>query len=131
MTVTTVTSGQDASVSENGTDQLIKVESPSMYGNDFQLTIPRPGDCPAGRRFQIWLTGDFNGWPITVMTGNASDNFVLSSYLYDSDRTDYKWMRANSDGYSPIMTIYSDGDDSWYSDVASYSGAWFPTNSTA
>jgi hypothetical protein len=125
MTVVDITSGTSSTIPNDGTDYLIGMDDYDP-GDNYLLTIPRPSDVDAGRRFQFWLRNT-SSYYFAVQTSDSSDLFqtsydryngygafqYLETYLYDS----------------VIFTIYSDGLATWYSDNAAYSGNWYGVNS--
>jgi len=121
MTATQITSGTSSTFTENGTDQLIGMDDYST-GDNYLLTIPRPGSVPAGRRFQFWLNNE-SAYYFAVQTSDSSDLFQTSYDLYN-DNGAFQYLITYL--YTPVIfTIYSDGLDTWYSDNAAFSGEWY------
>ena len=125
MTVTTITSGTSSTITENGTDQLIGMDDYDP-GASYRLTIPRPSEVPAGRRFQFWLANE-SSYYFAVQTSDSSDLFQTSHDLYNDNEAD-QYLETYLDN-SVIFTIYSDGVDTWYSGSASFSTNWYGTDS--
>ena len=124
--VETISSGTTGSISENGMDQLIKVTHSMDLPSSFALTLPRPSDCPAGRRMHIWFQ-DGDAYYYHLKTSSTSDKFVLS---YDIVWGDDHYEYCEAYGDSPILELISDGGTNWYStDDHSAGGYWYSTDS--
>jgi len=125
MTATQITSGTSSTFTENGTDQLIGMDDYDP-GDNYRLTIPRPSEVPAGRRFQFWLE-NLSGYYFAVQTSDSGDLFQISYNIYNG-YTAERYLETYL--YNVVIfTIYSDGLSTWYSDNAAYSGNWWLTSS--
>jgi hypothetical protein len=124
--VETISSGTTGSVSENGMDQLIKVTHSMDLPSSFALTLPRPADCPAGRRMQIWFM-DGDAYYYHLKTSSTSDKFGLN---YDITNNNDLYAYCEGYGNAPILELISDGGEIWYqtADHSGY-GWWYGTGS--
>ena len=124
-TAVNITSGTSSTVPNDGTDYLIGMTDYDP-GDNYLLTIPRPGDVAVGRRFQFWLENT-SSYYFAVQTSDSSDLFQTSYDLYN-DYGAFQYLETYLD--SPVIfTIYSDGLSTWYSDNAAFGGEWWGTSS--
>ena len=115
MTVVPINSGTSSTISSStaSSDILVKVTSFDP-GGDYTLTIPRPSEVAAGRRFHIWmggLTSYSNSF--IVHTGNTGDTFYLGDEIYAGTSASSA-IRAGGSDEIIILELFSDGSSSWY-----------------